>query len=92
MSAYVDQLSRSFGPKWKWPRACHLFADTLDELHDIAQRIGLRREWFQDRRDFPHYDINATKRAMAVKLGAIEATTKFVVDTLRNNRQRREMQ
>ncbi|QWQ39587.1 DUF4031 domain-containing protein [Streptomyces sp. YPW6] len=28
---------------------CHLTADTEDELHAFAARLGLRRSWFQTR-------------------------------------------
>ena len=57
MTVYVDELrnyplammdpqTRRNGGRW-----CHLYTDSKDlsELHDIAQRIGMRREWFQDR-------------------------------------------
>lgn len=32
--------------------SAHLTADTLDELHAFAARLGLKREWFQDRVEF----------------------------------------
>jgi hypothetical protein len=32
----------------------------------------MRREWFQQKRVAPHYDLTASRRAAAVKLGAIE--------------------
>jgi Protein of unknown function (DUF4031) len=49
---------------------CHLFADKADcpELHEFAKRLGLQREWFQG----DHYDIIPTKRAQAIRKGAIE--------------------
>jgi len=83
MSVYVDQVTkyplgaikdsqtRRNGEYW-----CHLFADTVEELHELAQHIGLRREWFQDRKDFPHYDIVPNKRRQAIKLGAVQTTTR----------------
>lgn len=52
--------------------SCHLLADTLDELHVMAQSIGLKREWFQDKRSGKHYDLVPSKRAAAVAAGAIE--------------------
>jgi len=51
-------------------------ADTEQELHDMAANIGLRREWCQ----YPgnpikrHYDLTASKRALAIKQGAISLT------------------
>jgi hypothetical protein len=57
----------------------HLFSDTSDEeLHEFAQRIGLRRSWFQ-KADDPlqlrrHYDVVESKRLEAIAAGA-EAIT-----------------
>jgi hypothetical protein len=43
----------------------HLATDSgdLDELHDFARRIGLRRSWFQDHRTVSHYDLIGGKPA-----------------------------
>lgn len=48
----------------------HLSADSLKELHDFAKLIGLKREWFQDKKcrfpRVPHYDLttkNMKKKA-----------------------------
>lgn len=48
----------------------HLEADTLEELHEFAGRLGLRRSWFQDR-SIPHYDISKSMREKAIRMGAI---------------------
>ena len=61
---------------------CHLFADTQDELHAFAARLGLRRSWFQpgpargDGSPSPywHYDLTARKRHQALRLGAQAVT------------------
>lgn len=71
MAVYVDELRdygvviRGNGPVW-----CHMTADTLDELHEMADRLRLRR-WFQDK-SVPHYDLVPSKRREAVKQGAVE--------------------
>ncbi|GAH44695.1 unnamed protein product [marine sediment metagenome] len=39
----------------------HLVGDTLQELHDFAKFIGLKREWFQDHPRHPHYDITTSR-------------------------------
>ena len=67
MSVYVDQSIYSYGRM----TMCHMIADTLDELHAMADRIGVARRWFQDKR-IPHYDICKAKRAMAVAAGALQ--------------------
>jgi hypothetical protein len=65
---YVDELF--FWPgKGEW---CHLWADTTDELHEFAEKIGLKRNWFQDKKRFPHYDLRESKRKIALKNGAIQ--------------------
>lgn len=36
----------------------HLVADTLEELHEFAENIGIKRCWFHGtRKGHPHYDI-----------------------------------
>lgn len=49
---------------------CHMIADTEDELHAMADRIGVNRKWFQG----DHYDIARSKRRRAVRFGAVEIT------------------
>jgi hypothetical protein len=50
----------------------HMTADTLEELHAMAERLGLRK-WFQNKTT-PHYDLCKSKREEAIKLGAISET------------------
>lgn len=50
---------------------CHMIADTLPELHAMAQRIGMKLEWFQVNASFPHYDVAKGRRAKAIEYGAI---------------------
>lgn len=48
----------------------HLVSDKSDnELHEFAESIGLKREWFQYKSKFPHYDIT-TKRKLNKALNA----------------------
>ncbi len=80
MSVYVDPL-REWGcsATWRYPQSCHLMADTLEELHDFAARLGLKREWFQSSppHSVNHYDLTRTKRIRAVQLGAIQCNLRF---------------
>ena len=58
-------------------RWSHLVADTDDELHAFAARMGMRREWFQDKPGRPHhahYDLPERARAEALAHGAVEVT------------------
>lgn len=72
MSVYVDDLIRwiDHGPFARG--SCHMTADTLEELHAFASSIGLRRRWFQRHKIAPHYDLTSTRRATAVRAGAVE--------------------
>ncbi len=71
MSVYVDDM---YAPYFNM-KMCHMTADTLEELHAMAFKIGVRRKWFQDH-DTPHYDICMAKRKMAVYHGAIQETVR----------------
>lgn len=86
MSVYVDELM-NWG--WTYGPSCHMYADTLDELHQVAQRIGLRRDWFQDHTVMPHYDLTVGKRAAAIRAGALEHTRQEMVAFMREKRRRR---
>ena len=72
MSVYVDKL-RDYG--WKLGPSCHMTADSLDELHSMAQSIGLKKAWFQDKKGHKHYDLVESKRKLAVAKGAIEVNS-----------------
>jgi hypothetical protein len=72
LTVYVDPII-AWG--WKPPfdkGSCHLTADTLEELHAFAARLGMRRAWFQDHPLCPHYDLTPGRREVAVRLGAKE--------------------
>lgn len=79
MACYVDPLI-DYG--WKLGPSCHLTADTLDELHELAAKIGMKRSWFQlsAGKEIPHYDLVASRRKLAVKYGAIEITRNEMAD------------
>lgn len=69
MAVYVDEL-RECGPVPTFPYkyGCHMLADTRQELHAMADRLGLARSWQHDN----HFDITAPKRAMAKRFGALD--------------------
>lgn len=67
MAVYVDD---AVWP-WRGERWAHLMADTLDELHAFAQRLGKPRVSFQNKASGCHYDVNAAMRERALALGAI---------------------
>lgn len=72
MTVYVDDVRVWGNAKHRcFARgSAHLTADTLDELHAFAKRLGLKREWFQDHILVPHYDLSPKRHATALALGA----------------------
>jgi len=73
MAVYVDDMRASYGRMLM----CHMIADTDEELHAMAARIGVARKWHQaPPKHSSHYDIALSKRAIAVQAGAVEITWK----------------
>ena len=72
MAVYVDDMKAAF----ERMVMCHMLADTDDELHAMAARIGVQRRWWQspEKTSGSHYDIALTKRALAIAAGAVEIT------------------
>jgi hypothetical protein len=64
MSVYVDDMNAKFGRM----TMCHMIADSPDELHAMADKIGVARKWYQG----DHYDICLSMKAKAIALGAVE--------------------
>lgn len=72
MSVYVGDMHKYPMGQFGRMKMSHMIADTDEELHAMARRLGLRRDWFQG----DHYDIAISKRALAVQYGAVEVTLK----------------
>ena len=84
MAVYVDDMMPCTpNANWRWSKSCHLIADSLDELHEFAKQIGMRRSWFQNDSRLPHYDLTENRRRMAVKLGAVELDRRGFVSKMR---------
>ena len=73
MPVYVDNMRMQARVGRLDARWSHLTADTDDELHALAARIGLRRAWHQKSppHSRSHYDVTESKRAAAIAAGAI---------------------
>ncbi len=86
MTVYVDDLftavprtprGQYLGDQW-----CHLMADSDEELHTFAARIGMKREWAQLDARRPwlnHYDLTPTRRTLAIEQGAQELGLEQIV-------------
>lgn len=80
MTVYVDNAKNPHGRMLM----SHMVADNMIELFKMADAIGLKQEWFQDHR-LPHYDLSQTKRASAVKKGAVEVTSRQLIILFRSH-------
>ncbi|MFN3854507.1 MAG: DUF4031 domain-containing protein [Phreatobacter sp.] len=84
MAVYVDE------PIWHWQglRWCHLLADTEEELHRFAARLGVHRLVYQGppKTTAPHYDLTGFERRRAIALGATVASRQEIVAVFRRVR------
>ncbi|MEE8112717.1 MAG: DUF4031 domain-containing protein [Nitrososphaerales archaeon] len=78
MTVYVDLSIYPLGRMMM----CHMMADTIEELHEMADLIGVERRHFQG----DHYDICKAKRQLAVKGGAVEISGREMVRVRQRNR------
>lgn len=64
----------------------HMAADTLEELHEMADVIGVNQKWFQNKKDKPHYDICKTKKQLAIQHGALLVDDREIILMWRKNK------
>lgn len=75
MTVYVDDMRKPvrlnrFTANWS-----HLYADTSEELTEIASQLGLKPEWLQCAGTWKeHYDVTDQSRKKALELGAVSVT------------------
>jgi hypothetical protein len=81
MAVYLDKARNRFGRMVM----CHMVADSLGELHFMAELLGMRRQWFQPV-SFPHYDVCLMRRRRALELGAIEIDRRQLAAFMRERR------
>lgn len=69
MAVYVD----NFDIPYRGMHMSHMIADTQQELYEMVDKIGVQRKWIQDYgTSKEHFDICKSKKAKAIKNGAIE--------------------
>jgi hypothetical protein len=74
VACYVDSVREYPTAGLRHTRFCHLLADTREELHAMADELGVPRRYFQDHPWRWHHDLPEPLRARAVALGAREVT------------------
>lgn len=82
-AAQASRVGRKNSHQWS-----HMWCDEGEEekLHDIARKIGMRREWCQDKKpDFVHYDLVPSRRERALRCGAVE---KSLMEWMRERKER----
>lgn len=89
MAVYVDDMYalpmgeyKSKYTRGRTYKMSHMVADSERELHVMAATIGVARRWYQG----DHYDITKSKRALAVKAGAIEIPIRTLACMMMNRR------
>ncbi len=70
MTVFVDDMYRYPIGRFRGMQMSHLIADTEDELHAMADAIGVERRWYQG----DHYDVPLPVRERALRNGAIAIT------------------
>lgn len=69
--------------------------DSLIELHLFAERLGLKRRWFQNHAKYPHYSLcRRTKEGIykpykykieqAIELGAVPVTSRELIKSMKH--------
>lgn len=82
---YVD----SWNAPYRGMIMCHMIADTSEELLAMANKIGVQRKWLQKAgTHWEHFDICLSKRALAVRAGAVEVSAKDLVRIMRDKQNR----
>ena len=72
MACYVDTVRSYPNAGLRFTEFCHLLADTRDELHDMADALGIPRRFFQEHPWRWHHDLPEHMRPRAIDLGAVE--------------------
>lgn len=71
MAVYIDKMNA----KYKRMIMCHMFADSEDELKEMARKIGVDTKWIQYPGSYRvHFDICLAMKEKALSLGAVEIT------------------
>ena len=83
MTVYVDDMYLIPLGRFGRMKMSHMIADTEAELHAMADRLRLKREWCQG----DHYDVSMVLRTRAIAFGAVAITLRqcaFMVQNRRN--------
>lgn len=85
VTVYVDDMYRYPMGQFRRMKMSHMIADTEEELLVFADRLGLKRAWYQG----DHYDVSMSVRAKAIELGAKPITLRELAMMSRDRRRAR---
>lgn len=71
MAVYVDRIRLYPNAVLRHKKWCHMIADSIKELHEMAELINLRTGYAQYKNGLVHYDLTPSKRELAIRKGAI---------------------
>ncbi len=60
----------------------HMSSENIEELHKMADLIGIKRKWFQNS-IMPYYNISRAKKKFAIKEGAVLVEDKELISLCR---------
>lgn len=83
-AVFVDDMYRYPTGQFHRMKMSHMIADTEEELHVMADKIGIARKWYQG----DHYDISMTKRQLAIRYGAVPITWRKLGQMTRDRRRK----
>jgi hypothetical protein len=68
MTVYIDDV----GHRFKHMIMCHMWADTLDELLQMAEAVGIAAKWLQGppKSSWLHFDIPVDLKPEVINRGA----------------------
>ena len=74
-AVYVGKKEYPYGRM----KMSHMGSPDLEALHKMANAIGVKRKWFQNKKHHPHYDICKQMKEKAIELGAVEVSDKELI-------------
>ena len=89
MTVYVDPMSEVIPNKrWRFSTACHMIADSQEELEEFGRKLKLLPWWMQDRgKPTAHFDLTPAKRDEAIAAGAVEVSSRRLAELIRIKRE-----
>jgi hypothetical protein len=70
MTVFIDDMFKYPMGRFGRMKMSHMVATTEEELHAMADKIGVQRKWYQG----DHYDVAQKMRNRAIEKGAVAVT------------------